>query len=163
MKRVVLAFAIMMFGFGNAQVKFGINGGFSSAVVSDDFDELTSGYYAGFFTEFGIPGFAKMQPAVNYVKFKDDSYLQIPVIMKFYFLPKVNVQLGPQFAFRLGEVPDTINKTNFGAAVGLGADLFSGLLIEARYAFQLNNAFNSPVAGEKLHFNLFNVGLGLRL
>ena len=70
MKRVVLALAIMMFGLTNAQVKFGINGGFSSAVVSDDFDELTAGYYAGVFTEFGIPGFAKMQPAVNYVKFK---------------------------------------------------------------------------------------------
>ena len=148
MKRVVMAFAMMMFGLTNAQVKFGINGGFSSAVVSDDFDELTAGYYAGVFTEFGIPGFAKMQPAVNYVKFKDDSYLQIPVIMKFYFLPKVNVQLGPQFAFRLDDVPDTINKSNFGAAVGLGADLFSGLLIEARYAFQLNNAFKSPATGE---------------
>ena len=46
MKRVVLPLAIMMFGLINAQVKFGINGGFSSAVVSDDFDELTSGYYA---------------------------------------------------------------------------------------------------------------------
>lgn len=160
MKRVVLALAMMMFGIMNSQVKFGINGEFSSAVVSD---ELTAGYYAGVFTEFGIPGFAKMQPAVNYVKFKDDSYLQIPVMMKFYFLPKVNVQLGPQFAFRLGDVPETINKTNFGEAVGLGADLFSGLLIEARNVFQLNNAFNSPAAGEKLHFNLFNVGLGLRL
>ncbi len=163
MKRVVLALAIMLFGLTNAQVKFGINGGFSSAVVSDDFDELTSGYYAGVFTEIGIPGFAKLQPALNYVKFKEDSYLQIPVIMKFYFLPKLNVQAGPQFVFRLDDAPDGINKTNFGVAVGLGADLFRGLLIEARYAFQLNNAFKSPAAGEKLHFNLFNVGLGIRL
>jgi hypothetical protein len=54
MKRVVLAFVMMMFGLMNSQVKFGINGGFSSAVVSDDFEELTSGYYAGVFTEFGI-------------------------------------------------------------------------------------------------------------
>lgn len=84
-------------------------------------------------------------------------------MMKFYFLPKVNVQLGPQSAFRLDDVPDAINKTNFGAAIGFGVDLFSGLLIEERYVFQLNNAFNSPATGEKLHFNLFNVGLGLRL
>jgi opacity protein-like surface antigen len=73
------------------------------------------------------------------------------------------VQLGPQFAFRLGDVPDTISKTNFGIAFGLGADIISGLLIEARYAVQLNNALKSPASGEKLHFNLFNVGLGYRL
>jgi len=163
MKRVVLAFAIMMFGLTSAQVKFGINGGFSSAVVSDEFEDLSAGYYAGVFTEFGLRGFATMQPALNYVRFKDDSYLQIPVIAKFYFLPKINVQLGPQFAFRLDDVPDTINKTNFGIAFGLGADIISGLLIEARYAVQLNNAFKSPASGEKLHFNLFNVGLGYRL
>ena len=163
MKKVLLAFAIIFCGLANAQVKFGINGGFSSATVSDDFEDLSAGYYAGVFTEFGIRGFATMQPALNYVRFNDDSFVQIPVMAKFYFLPKINVQVGPQFAFRLGDVPDTINKTNFGVAFGLGADIISGLLIEARYAFQLNNAFKSPASGQKLHFNLFNVGLGLRL
>ena len=103
-----------------------------------------------------------MQPAVNYVKFKDDSYLQIPVMMKFYFLPKVNVQLGPQFAFRLDDVPDTINKTNFGAAVGLGADLFSGLLIEARYSFQLNDHLKNAPSGYSVKANYLNLGLGYK-
>ncbi|QOW10007.1 PorT family protein [Kaistella flava (ex Peng et al. 2021)] len=160
MKRIVLALAISFFGTVNAQIKFGINGGFSSAVVSSKFDNLTQGYYAGVFSEIGIPGFATLQPALNYVKIDKDSYFQVPVMMKFYFVPKVNVQVGPQFAFRMNDSASS-NKTNFGAAFGLGADLFSGLLIEARYAFQLNEAFKSP-AGEKLPFNIFNVGLGIR-
>ena len=74
----------------------------------------------------------------------------------------MNVQVGPQFAFRFNDNSSKNNKSNFGAAIGLGADLFSGLLIEARYAFQLNDAFKSP-SGEKLHFNIFNLGLGIRL
>lgn len=160
MKRVVLALAIGCFGMMNAQIKFGANGGFSSAVVSSKWDNLTQGYYVGLFSEIGIPGFAKLQPALNYVKIQDDSYIQVPVMMKFYLVPKVNVQVGPQFAFRMNDSSSS-SKTNFGAAVGMGADLFSGLLIEARYAFQLNEAFKSP-AGEKLPFNIFNVGLGVR-
>lgn len=162
MKRLVLAFAIVFFGMMNAQIKFGINGGFSSAVVSSKFDNLTQGFYAGVFSEIGIPGFVKLQPALNYVRIDKDSYFQVPVMMKFYFVPKVNMQVGPQFAFRINDGSSQNNKTNFGAAIGLGADLFSGLLIEARYAFQLNDAFKSP-AGEKIHFNIFNVGLGIRL
>lgn len=162
MKKLLLFCAFMYLGFASAQVKFGINGGFASATVSSDYDDLTAGYYAGVFTEFGLGTFT-LQPAFNYVRFNDDSYLQIPVMMKFYFVPRVNLQVGPQFAFRINEVPDNISSTNFGAALGLGADLFSGLFIEGRYAFQLNNALESPAAGKKLHFNIFNVGLGLRL
>lgn len=160
MKRVVLVFAVMFCGIINAQIKFGINGGFSSAVVSGKFENLTQGYYVGLFSEIGIPGIIKLQPALNYVKIDKQSYLQVPVMMKFYFVPKINVQAGPQFAFRMNDSASS-SKTNFGAAIGLGADLFSGLLIEARYAFQLNEAFKSP-AGEKLPFNIFNLGLGIR-
>lgn len=163
MKKLALFLALMFFTFGNAQVKFGINGGFSSAVVSNEFEDLRAGFYAGIFSEIGIPGLVKLQPALNYVRFKDDSYVQIPVMLKFYFVPRVNLQAGPQFAFRLEDVPDSVNRTNFGVGVGLGADLFSGLLIEARYAFQLNSAFKNSPSGAKVHFNLFNVGLGLRL
>ena len=162
MKKLLLLTAFFVFGFSQSQVKFGINGGFSSATVSSDYEDLTAGYYAGVFTEIGMRVFT-LQPALNYVRFHDDSYLQIPVMMKFYFIPKVNLQVGPQFAFRINEVPDNLSSTNFGAAVGLGADLFSGLFIEGRYAFQLNNALESPAAGQKLHFNIFNVGLGIRL
>lgn len=160
MKRVVLVFAVLFCGIINAQIKFGINGGFSSAVVSGKFENLTQGYYVGLFSEIGIPGIIKLQPALNYVKIDKQSYLQVPVMMKFYFVPKINVQAGPQFAFRMNDSASS-SKTNFGAAIGLGADLFSGLLIEARYAFQLNEAFKSP-AGEKLPFNIFNLGLGIR-
>ena len=163
MKRIILVFTILFFGTINAQVKFGINGGFSSMNVSDKYSDLTQGFYAGVFSEIGIPGLIKLQPALNYVRFKNSSYLQVPVMMKFYFVPKVNIQVGPQFAFNIDETPKNINKTNFGVGVGLGADLFSGLLIEARYAFQLNNAFKSSPSGDKLHFNIFNVGLGIRL
>lgn len=160
MKRVLIVFSIVFFSVMNGQIRFGVNGGFSSAVVSSKFENLTQGYYVGLFSEIGLPGFLKVQPALNYVRINKDSYLQVPVMMKFYFVPKINIQAGPQFAFRMND-SSTTTKNNFGAAVGLGADLFSGLLIEARYAFQLNEAFKSP-AGEKLQFNIFNVGLGLR-
>lgn len=161
MRKFVLLLSLALFGTMNSQVKFGVNGGFSSGVVSGKFDDLTQGYYVGLFSEIGLPGLVKIQPALNYVKIDKDSYMQVPVMLKFYFIPKVNVQAGPQFAFRINEGNSKNNNTNFGAALGLGADLFSGLLIEARYAFQLNEAFKSP-SGQAVHFNIFNVGLGLR-
>jgi len=163
MKKLLLVMMLACFSLGQAQAKFGINGGFSSAVISTDFDDLSAGYYAGVFAEIGIPKFATLQPALNYVRINKDSYTQVPVMFKFYVLPKFNLQLGPQFAFRMGEKTGGVSRTNFGAAFGLGADLFSGLLIEARYAVQLNDAFDSAPAAKDIRYNIFNIGLGLRL
>ncbi len=163
MKKLLLSFALCFSVLAAAQAKFGINGGFSSATISSKYDDLTAGYYAGVFAEVGIPHFATLQPALNYVRINKDSYTQVPVMLKFYVLPKFNLQLGPQFAFRMGEKTGGMKRTNFGAAFGLGADLFSGLLIEARYAVQLNDAFNSAPASGNIRYNIFNLGLGLRL
>ncbi|MDO5615201.1 MAG: outer membrane beta-barrel protein [Cruoricaptor ignavus] len=171
MKKLLLLSFIAIFGLSNAQIKFGVNAGLATNFANLKADKYKtkdnhSGFYAGVFSEIGVPLLPlKIQPAVNYVHITDaHSYIQVPVMLKYYFIPKLNFQAGPQIAFMLDGIASSssINRTNFGLGFGFGADIIAGLMAEARYAVQLNNTFKSPADGEKLHFNILNIGVGYK-
>lgn len=167
MKKLLLFGAIAFFGFTSAQVRFGMNAGLATQKVnvkSSNFSGSTSdsGYYAGIFAEFNFPGPLKVQPAVNYVNVNNSSYIQVPVMLKYYLIPKVNFQLGPQFAFTTDNVPTGYSGTNIGLGVGAGADILNRFLVEARYSFQLNNMLKNPPSGSSVRFNIINIGVGYR-
>ncbi len=167
MKKLLLIAGIALFGSISGQVKMGINSGLAANFASVKNGSTTvsnneMGYYAGIFMEIGIPGPLKIQSSVNYVDIKNTDYIQVPVMLKYYFVPKFNFQVGPQFAFLINNVPSTFNKTNFGIAAGLGIDIAAGLFAEGRYAYQLNDAFKNPPANQVTHFNIMNIGLGYR-
>ena len=168
MKKLLLIVSILPLGLTKAQVKFGVNAGLATNftdVKTSSFSgsDSQSGFYAGVFTEFGLPlAPLKIQPAVNYVNVDDSSYIQIPVMFKYYFIPKINLQAGPQIAFTMDNVPTGYSGTNIGLGIGLGADIIAGLLVEARYAFQLNNMLDNPPSGDHIKFNVMNIGVGYR-
>lgn len=168
MKKLLLMATVLCLGMAKAQIKFGVNAGLATNftdVKTSNFQnsDSQSGFYAGVFTEFGLPVIPlKIQPAVNYVSVKNSSYIQVPVMLKYYFVPKFNLQLGPQFAFTTDNVPTGYSGTNVGLGIGAGLDVISGLLVEARYAFQLNNMLKNPTSGEHIKFNILNIGLGYK-
>lgn len=171
MKKLFLVGALALFGAMNAQsAKFGLNAGmltgFAKAKVPGyNETDSSTGFYVGALVELKFGSFA-IQPAVNYANISDGSGLQIPVMLKYYAIPKLNFQFGPQFLFDLEDTPagyeDFYNKTNFGLALGAGFDFTSSLFAEARYSFQVNNHLKDAPSGYALKANYFNLGLGYK-
>lgn len=139
--------------------KFGVKGGLNFPSVSDfgiddGVDANSSGYHAGLFASLRIAMFA-VQPEILYdfTRFEIPepgigdfesklSYVQIPVIVKFYPIPILNLQFGPRFGVLVNELNElagqdldieTLKSTDFSLAFGLGADLPFGLDVHARY------------------------------
>jgi hypothetical protein len=77
------------------------------------------------------------------------SYISIPVLVKVKFSDIFNFQAGPQLGILTGakfkfdgisvDAKDGYKSTDFGAALGLGADLPNGLNINLRYYLGLAN------------------------
>ena len=121
MKKIVLAaIAVMGFGFANAQdIKFGIKGGINLSTFTGDIEDASSkvGFQAGGFAELKLSDKFSIQPEVLYslqgAKFKETgdsysykeninaSYLNVPVLAKYYVIDKLSVEAGPQIGFLL--------------------------------------------------------------
>lgn len=178
-----------------AQVQFslGIKGGvnFSSINVSDvnaTWDGRT-GFHGGAFALFKITAFA-VQPELIFsqqgstVKFSTQdldanfSYLNVPVIAKFYLPAGLNLQLGPQFGFLTSAESDYNPITNtpqdgtdlkefyknsdVSLGMGIGWDLPFGLTVDARYNLGLTEIDdNSSLEATKNQ--VFQISLGYKI
>lgn len=171
MKKLLIIGAVALFGAMNAQVKFGVVTGMATGMANGkapgipNTSSSATGFYAGAFLELKAAMFA-VQPGVNYVNIDGGSAIQIPIIAKYYFIPKFNLQFGPQFLFETGEIPaaykNVYNKTNLGIALGAGVDIVAGITAEARYSIQLNNHVKNAPSGTSLKANYLNIGLGYK-
>lgn len=85
------------------------------------------------------------------------GYLEVPVLLKYYITPNVNVELGPTFCYLLSKSPDMLRGTSTNIAIGelKGGDLKgtvgisyqtkSGFYASARYNIGLSElASNFP-------------------
>lgn len=175
--------AIAFFGMANAQ-KFGATAGFAvlNARVktpahydqygmftpSYDASDSQAGGYFGMFGELGIANNFKFIPGINLLFAKDTKVLQVPLMFKYYIRDAFNFGVGPQLTFDLGAVPTELknyyNRTNVGAAFGLGYDFKNHLGVEARYGIQLNDHIKGlpKDAGASAKLNIINVGLNYK-
>ncbi len=160
MKKVILLTMLLMLGtVSQAQgVKFGIKGGANFANLDGDnleSDNITS-FHGGVFVELGLtPSFA-IQPEALYssqgakVEGSDDinfDYINIPVMARFYVLPKIlSIDAGPQFGFLVNDnfdsIPGDFKTKSFDFAVAGGAtvDIAAGFFASARYVVGLTEA-----------------------
>ncbi len=81
------------------------------------------------------------------------SYLTVPVMLKWFMIAGINLQVGPQFGFALSgkrtddilgattttDFKDEINSTDISLALGAGIDLPFGLDIHGRYVLGLTD------------------------
>lgn len=170
MKKIVLFSVFLFLGITTVaqELNFGVSAGYISGkgklsgsnTVSLESD-AQSGFYAGLLIELRILNKIKVQPELLYMNFEDSDFLQVPIMVKVYPIPKLYLQAGPQFTYTLEEVFDDFTKLNLGIGAGAGFDIAFGLFVNARYTFQVNNYYTGP-ADIKSQINFLTAGVGYK-
>lgn len=180
MKKILLLAVVTVLGFTNVnaqKIKFGAKGGLNFASVSGDntkgIDVVTS-FNFGVLSEFLVSGKFSFQPELMYsgqgYSLNDNtvalSYLNIPLMGKYYLTKGLSLEAGPQIGFLFSaknestNVKDSFNTFDFGANFGLGYKLDNGLNFGARYnlGFTDINNLDSPSSKNKNRVIQLSVG-----
>lgn len=151
-KLFTLLGALFLVAYSNAQdVDFGLTAGYFNAdakleVDGDNFDvDGEGGFYGGVVLDFSVSDKFGVRPELIYVNVNESSALFLPVMAKIGLVKGLHIQAGPQFGISLEEVPDDASSFDFDLAAGLGFDFPLGVFVEARYAFQVNNAYTGDL------------------
>jgi hypothetical protein len=165
MKKLLLGLAVCAFSFSNAQKKvtFGAKAGSNLATFTGDFEEndMKVGFHVGGLAEISINDKFSVQPELLFstqgTQFSSDdkinlSYINLPVIAKYYATDGLSIEAGPQVGFLVnaeqeveGESSDfdNTNDIDFGLNFGLGYKLDSGINFSARYNLGLSNIIDT--------------------
>tara|TARA_R110000850_G_scaffold277086_1_gene422275 strand:- start:2020 stop:2562 length:543 start_codon:yes stop_codon:yes gene_type:complete len=163
MKRFILITFVSLFAFStHAQgIDFGIKAGMNFANINDAAEGLDTrtGFHAGLFLGLKFNDKVALQPELLYSQQGAEfdagefnlDYVNIPVIVKYYLVQGLNVQLGPQFGFvvnddiSIGGIAADFEAEEFDVSgiLGAGYDLPLGLRIDARYNFGFSDVFKS--------------------
>ena len=138
----------------NAQaqdVKFGVKAGanFSNVKVSTDFGGVTpdgaTSFYVGGLADIGLTDKIHIQPELQYSiegsKDADVSFVNVPVMLKYYIIEGLNVQAGPQLGILVDAEggTDGLKSTNLGFNFGAAYELVGGFFVDARYNLGLSD------------------------
>ncbi len=174
---------VLSAGLFAQNAKWGLKAGLNVSTLTDENDELGSkvGFHAGVLSHIHLAPQWALQPEVVFssqgAKYTISdgehklglSYVNIPLQVQYMFNNGFRLQTGPQVGF-LVDVNDKLNDTetgnftsddfktvDFAWSAGLGYLTYSGLGIDARYNFGLNNILDAGSANRKN--NVFQVGL----
>ncbi|MDR0659553.1 MAG: PorT family protein [Prevotellaceae bacterium] len=167
MKKVLLVVTLMLtIGIvANAQLKFGVKAGANISNIAVDADNKV-GFNTGVFGEFKISKFA-IQPEVLFsmqgakgadTKF-ETSYINIPVMAKYYIIKGLSVEAGPQIGFLTSakfkptegdseDVKEIMKKTDF--AINFGASYELPIIpvgVFARYSLGITDLYDKDKLG----------------
>ncbi|MGM8361197.1 porin family protein [Flavobacterium sp. ARAG 55.4] len=197
MKKIILsALAVFAFGITNAQeTKFGLKvGGNLSSLRATNFeggDDITIkfngnvGFLAGGFAEIKVANKFAVQPEVlfsyesNTMAAEGDvdfnlSYINVPVMAKYFASEKISLQVGPQIGFLVGakakfegdseDIKDDLETVNFGLNFGLGYELTENVAVDFRYNIGLTGITKEDFLGEdsKLKTSGFSLAVGYK-
>jgi len=183
MKKMFLIAALAVVGMGqsDAQVKFGVKAGpqLTNLVGNDDADaESKFGFHVGGYANIRFAEQFAFQPEILYsmqgakqesnyeefgITYHDEdkvelSYINIPLMMKWYAYDGLNFEFGPQIGFNVGakakgdstitdgdttvtssydEDIDDIETVDFGLNIGAGYEMPMGLNFGIRYGLGL--------------------------
>ncbi len=160
----------------NAQ-KIGAKVGLNIATLSGDIEntKMKMGLHIGAVAEFEITEQFTFQPELVFsmqgTKYDDGSsidglgglddprlkltYINVPLMAKYYVTESVNIQVGPQVGFLMSanssgffgdddvDVKDNMNSLDYGVNFGAGYVMDFGLFIDARYNLGLANTRDS--------------------
>ena len=180
MKKNLLLAVVTVLGFANVtaqEIKFGAKGGLNFASVSGDNTEgidVVTSFNFGVLSEIPVSDKFSVQPELMYsgqgYSFNDDtvalSYLNIPLMGKYYLTKGLSVEAGPQIGFLLSakndktDVKDSFNTFDFGVNFGLGYKLDNGLNFGARYNLGLTDINNLDNSSSKNKNGVFQLSVG---
>ena len=180
MKKILLLAVVTVLGFTNVnaqEIKFGAKGGLNFASISGDntkgIDAVTS-FNFGVLSEIPISDKFSFQPELMYsgqgYSFNDNtialSYLNIPLMGKYYLTKGLSIEAGPQIGFLLSaknektDVKDSFNTFDFGVNFGLGYKLDNGLNFGVRYNLGLTDINNLDNSSSKNKNGVFQISVG---
>lgn len=206
MKKIIItSLLVLAFGFTYAQkAQFGVKGGLNIANQDFSGDGVPStssltGFHLGGFVEFKIADKLSIQPELLYsiqgskfnMVYNDGStnyntkntiklsYINIPVMLKYYATEKFSLEAGPQIGFladselkvevvELGrtasqDAKDLFESTDFGFNLGAGYDFTKKFSAGIRYNFGLTNvAKTDPGSNDKIKNNVFSISVGYK-
>jgi hypothetical protein len=180
MKNFLVLAVVTVLGFanGNAQeIKFGAKGGLNFASISGDNTngiDLVTAFNFGVVSEIPISEKFSFQPELMYsgqgYGFNENtialSYLNIPLMGKYYVTKGFSVEAGPQLGFLLSaknektDVKDSFNTFDFGVNFGLGYKLDNGLNFGVRYNLGLTDINNLDNSSSKNQNGVLQVSVG---
>lgn len=206
MNKIILsAIAIFTIGFASAQkAQFGIKGGLNLAVILGDTDGIDfqskAGYHVGGFVEIKVSDKISIQPELlfstqgasvkdfevelNNTLYSADvnfnlSYINIPVMLKYYAAEKFNLEIGPQIGFLTAaktatkvdgfsqtvdqDIKDSFESVDFGLNIGAGYDFTKKISAGVRYNVGLSNIAKTESGDDsKIKNSVFSLSLGYK-
>lgn len=171
-----------------AQTAFGIKGGLNLTSLKLDEPEASydsrTGFHAGIFLR-GRFDKVGIQPEMLLFTQRGEgtfsvgrveesfTYLSIPVILKFYPIGGLNLQVGPQFGFLLDgertysnvlgtikeDIKDSYKSSDVSVSLGAGYDFGFGLGLDVRYNLGVKD-INNQADGDPAKSRIFLVSLG---
>lgn len=207
MKKIILTVAALTaFGTASAQdLKFGVKAGLNLANLTSDYDgdefgttdnKMKAGFHIGGLVEIKFNEKWALQPEVLYstqgtnvdVNYFDDeegsidyktnlSYINVPVMVKFYPIPKLFVEAGPQVGFLMSakekydddvfisddsdemddeiDVKDYYKSIDFGFNIGAGYEFTDMIYANLRYNIGLTDISDMPDEFDDVDFGVF--------
>lgn len=177
MKKLLLTATIAICGIFAAQaqdIKFGVKGGLNLATLSDvDGSSKLSGHIGGFanfkFTNWALqPEIMFSGQGANDIGIGDSkwalSYINIPVLFQYYFMPEFYAEAGPQMGFLLSakskndgvsvDIKDGFKTVDIGSAIGVGYKFPIGVGVYARYNFGFTDLVDGSLDPRNSFFQL---------
>ena len=160
MKKRLLITVITVIGLttGSAQeLKFGAKAGLNFATITNDAEDeldITSDVAFGLLLEVPITEKISFQPELMYSGQGSSSailtYLNVPLIGKYYVVKGLSLEAGPQIGFLLSaedtdtdaNIKDAFTSVDFSLGLGVGYTLNNGLFFNARYNLGIANISN---------------------
>lgn len=189
MKKLLLIVCVAVFTMSaqSQELRFGVKGGLNMASIGGDnassFKGRTS-FHIGGLVEIPISEKFAIQPELLYslqgAKFSNQgatetyklSYINVPVMAKYYIIDGLAAEAGPQFGILLSakddyssqgqsgtvDIKDQLNTLDIGLGFGASYRLDMGVFFGLRYNFGLANIVSEGNA--KLHNNVFQISAG---
>lgn len=167
MKKIIFLILLVLFttkSFSQG-VDLGIKVGANFATLTDDVETRTGLNFGAFATikfndKIALQGdllYSQQGAELLDIGKVDLDYINVPVVLKYYLIKKLNIQVGPQFGFLVNDDDLNSESMDIAGVVGIGLDLPLGFRIDGRYNFGLTEIF-PDVSG--LKNNVFSLSVG---
>lgn len=193
MRKIILsALAVFAFSFANAQqTKFGVKAGLN--IANQKFEAQGSSITGNSIVGIQIGGFAEIEVADKFAiqpellfstegsKLKAEgqevlfnlSYINVPVMAKFYPAEKFSIQAGPQLGLLVSakgkldggskeDIKEGYKSINFGLNFGAGYEFTENCLLDLRYNLGLSDVAKDNEEGLKMTGSVFSIAVGYK-
>ncbi len=200
MKRISLLAIVGVFLLGSHAragdlLAFGLKGGIannwvvSSLSLIDENKEPYLGWQAGAYARVNLPIIMGIKGELLYTKKGYDyellgtkasirtDFVEIPLLLSFGVIGKIEFDIGPQFSFRVSESIETdpssnvnfddtypeLSSTEIGLAIGADVNIIKRLGAYLRYTYGFNNTFEVLGEEQKISNQTLQLGVKLRI